>query len=173
MGYVPENLRGDREIVMKAVKQNGSELCYASRKLKADREIVKIAVEQNSRAFKEASEALKGDREIAMIAVKQHDEAFRHTSEELKRDKAFVLEAMANCEVTALNIYNLTSNKMQRKIRHIYRKETGKDFSTPFTTEANNDVREAIKQWLERPKTSIIQTIVNCISCGKNSKDRD
>ena len=61
---------------LKAVKQNGLFLHCARAELKGDREIVMEAVKQNGFALC-ASAALKGDREIGMEAVKQHGLALR------------------------------------------------------------------------------------------------
>ena len=41
--------------------------------LKGDREVVLEAVKQNGGALEDASEELKGDREVVMAAVKQRD----------------------------------------------------------------------------------------------------
>ena len=46
-GWIAEELKGDREIVMAAVASNGYALQYASEDLKSDHEIVKKAVSQN------------------------------------------------------------------------------------------------------------------------------
>ena len=54
-----EALKGDRETVMEAVKQNGRALEYASAELKGDREIVMEAVAQDPRALQYASYKLR------------------------------------------------------------------------------------------------------------------
>ena len=63
---------------MEAVKQDGRALQYASAELKGDREIVMAAVKQNWCALlvlEYASAELQGDREIVMVAVKQNGRA--------------------------------------------------------------------------------------------------
>ena len=57
--YASENLRNDRELVMKTVQQNGFALEYASEELRNDRKIVKTAVQQYGDALQFASEDLK------------------------------------------------------------------------------------------------------------------
>ena len=47
----PNELRGDGEVVMEAVKQNGDALQNSSEELKGDREVVMEAVERNRRAL--------------------------------------------------------------------------------------------------------------------------
>ena len=56
--------KGDREIVMEAVKQSGNALQYASAELKGDREFMMEAVKQVGHALSYASAELKKDREI-------------------------------------------------------------------------------------------------------------
>ena len=59
-----EELKGDRETVMEAVRQDGLALKYATEELKGDREIVLAAVSQDGRALRHATEELKGDVEM-------------------------------------------------------------------------------------------------------------
>ena len=57
---------GDREVVMKAVKQNGDALLHASVELKGDGEVVMEAVKQNGDALEHASVELHTDKEVVM-----------------------------------------------------------------------------------------------------------
>ena len=54
-------LRGDKKVVMEAVKQNGWTLQHASKKLRGDKEVVLEAVKQNGWTLQFASEELRGD----------------------------------------------------------------------------------------------------------------
>ena len=81
-------LKGDREIVMEAVKQSGWALQYASAELQGDRETLE-AVKQYGVALEYALAELKGDREIVMAAVKQNGFALRHASAELQGDEDY------------------------------------------------------------------------------------
>jgi len=65
-----KELKGDREVVLEAVKRDGCALQYASEELKGDREVVKEAVKQNEGALEHASEELKGDRDVMLEAVR-------------------------------------------------------------------------------------------------------
>jgi hypothetical protein len=47
--YATEELRGDREVVLAAVQQNGRALEYASTELQKDPEVMQAAVQQNCR----------------------------------------------------------------------------------------------------------------------------
>ena len=92
--YVPEELKGDREVVMEAVRQDGRALRFASEELKGDREVVMAAVRKSGSALRFASEELKGDREVVIEAVRKNGTALRFASEELKVDREFVMAAV-------------------------------------------------------------------------------
>ena len=93
--YASEELKGDPEIVMKAVSQAGFALQHATEELKGDPEIVMKAVSENGRALKFATEELKGDPEIVMKAVSENGHALEHASEELKGDPEIVMKAVS------------------------------------------------------------------------------
>ena len=57
-----------------------------------DREVVLAAVRQNGTALQFASEELRKDKEIALEAVKQDDSALKYISNELMSDEKFLLE---------------------------------------------------------------------------------
>ncbi len=67
--YASKTFKSDREIVLEAIKQDGSSLQFASEELQSDREIVLEAVIQNSLALEFASENLKADKEIISKAA--------------------------------------------------------------------------------------------------------
>jgi len=52
-------LRGDKDVALAAVKQNGLVLYYASDELRGDKEVVLAAMGQNRLALKFASDELK------------------------------------------------------------------------------------------------------------------
>jgi predicted RNA-binding protein (virulence factor B family) len=72
---------------LKAVKQNGDSLQYASEELKNDKEVVLEAVKQYGRSLLYASEELKNDKEFVLEVVKQNGDSLEYASEELKNDK--------------------------------------------------------------------------------------
>ena len=53
-----EGLKGDREVVLAAVKQNGYALEYAAEELKEDREVALVAVTQDGDALEYGAEGL-------------------------------------------------------------------------------------------------------------------
>ncbi len=63
LAYAPE-YRGDREIVLAAVRQDGLALKFANPELRADREIVLVAVRQTRYAVRHADRALQNDAQV-------------------------------------------------------------------------------------------------------------
>ena len=55
----PEELKGDREIVMAAVRQSGWALQYAAEEMKGDREVVMAAVAKSGYVLQFATEEMK------------------------------------------------------------------------------------------------------------------
>jgi hypothetical protein len=92
--YASEELLSDREIVLAAVKKNGSALQYACEDLRRDKKVVMEAVRQNGHALQYASKELRGDKEVVMEAVKFNGYALKYANEELKRDSKIVLAAV-------------------------------------------------------------------------------
>ena len=77
-----------REIVLKAVKQNGYAFEDADKSLKADREIVLAAVKQTGSMLEYAAESLKADREVVLTAMKNWwGDALQYAAPALQRDK--------------------------------------------------------------------------------------
>ena len=58
----------DRELVLEAVKRNGSALKYASDTLNADPEVMLEAVRNDGNALEYASEELQNDPELKKLA---------------------------------------------------------------------------------------------------------
>eukprot|EP00971_Amphidinium_carterae_P157304 3118493-Amphidinium_carterae.1 len=55
---------GDRNFVLRAIREDGRELQYATEELRGDRDVVMEAVRQNGRALEYAAEELRGDRDL-------------------------------------------------------------------------------------------------------------
>jgi CxxC motif-containing protein len=81
------NKYSSRDKVLKAVKDVGLNLEYASEELKADKKIVMAAVKQDGRSLEYASKELRADKKIVMAAVNQSPWAFEFASEKLQRNK--------------------------------------------------------------------------------------
>ena len=94
-----EELRGDREVVMTAVRRHGGFLQYATEELRGDREIVMAAVSKyDKNALRYATEELRGDRKIVMAAVSKHGNALEYATDELRADREIVMKAMSKYE---------------------------------------------------------------------------
>ena len=91
-------MKGDRQIVMSAVSQNGFALEHATEEMKGDREGVMTAVSKNGYALQYATEEMKGDREIVMTAVSEFGHALRQAPAELRGDADMIMTALANCK---------------------------------------------------------------------------
>lgn len=81
LGRAPEDLRGDREVVLAAVRQEGRALEFASEALRADREVVLEAVRQNGFALAHAAPALRGERVVVQAAARQNGDALQFAAE--------------------------------------------------------------------------------------------
>jgi len=92
--FANEEFKNDKDIVLAAIKQEGYALQFASEKLKNNKYIVLEAVKQNGYALEFASEKIKNDKDIVLVAVKQAGYALQFASEELKKNKYIVLEAV-------------------------------------------------------------------------------
>ena len=66
--YASDELKGDREVVLAAVQQDGYTLGFAPDQLKGDREVVLAAVQQNGNALYYASDELQEDEEMRRAA---------------------------------------------------------------------------------------------------------
>lgn len=92
--YAADNLKKDREVVLAAVKKNGSNIRFADDTLKKDREIVLTAL-KNSEVLFFVDASLKADREIVLEAIKGGcGEELESADDSLKKDADFVLSAV-------------------------------------------------------------------------------
>ena len=93
LAFVPEQYRGDREVVLAAIAQNCYALEHASEEIRADRDFMLAAVAQRGDALQHASEALKADHDFVLAAMAQNYYALEYASNALKADRAFALAA--------------------------------------------------------------------------------
>ena len=92
MEYVNEKLRNDSEIVLNAVRENGSNLEYASEELKDNVDVVLEAVITNKSALYYASNNLKKNYNFILKAIKHTKSAINYASNKLKTDKEFLIK---------------------------------------------------------------------------------
>ena len=104
-----ETLRRDREVVLEAVRCDGSSLQFASVDLKADREVVLQAIQHqqslwdaeggNDRlnVLQFASQDLQGDTELVLQAAVRNITALTLAAEKLLGNKEFMLRVARSC----------------------------------------------------------------------------
>lgn len=71
LAYASERLHADKDLMLKAVSQDGQILYYASKELRDDKDVVKAAVENKWLIVKYASKRLRGDIDIAKCVLNQ------------------------------------------------------------------------------------------------------
>lgn len=92
--FASDRLKGDKEIVLRAVTKDGSMLKYASTELRQDFDTVLAAVKSNGVALKYGSKALQNDKEVVRVAVENRGEALEFASKALRSDKEIVGSAI-------------------------------------------------------------------------------
>jgi hypothetical protein len=92
--YASKELQDDEDFVLEAVKQNGEALRFASEDLRSNKEVVLAAVREDGRALAFASEDLRANKEVVLEAVKHIGFALKFASEDLRANKDVVLEAV-------------------------------------------------------------------------------
>eukprot|EP00971_Amphidinium_carterae_P192168 3812887-Amphidinium_carterae.1 len=93
--YAAEELRGDRDFMMEAVRVEGCALQYAAEELQGDRDLVREAVRADGFTLKYATEEFRGDRDLVMEAVRQNGFALELAATELCTERDVVLQAVA------------------------------------------------------------------------------
>jgi len=150
--FASKYLRGDKDVVLAAVKQDGHALYYASKALRADKEVVLEAVKNEGIALRFASNALKNDKELVLISVKDWSHNMIYVGDELQRDKEVLLTA-----VKAMK-YNYSINDFLNLVRKDIKKlarETGiKDFASALQFLIAEDEKKIIESALEITTTT-------------------
>jgi hypothetical protein len=96
--FASPELKSDKEVVLASVKQNGSALEFASLELKSDKEVVLAAVTNKGMALEFASPELLANKEIVLVAVSQNCNVFKYLSDEFKRDPEIVLATLTHSQ---------------------------------------------------------------------------
>ena len=92
--YISQALKMDREIVLKAVKGNHTELKYVPAGLLDDRDIMQAAVEGNGMMLSFASERLRGDLALVIIALENSaGRAIQYAAPILLGDRTCIMTA--------------------------------------------------------------------------------
>ena len=93
LGDAPVSIKGDKEVVLAAVVQDGKALQFASPELRADKEVALAAVNQNAWALEWVPPELRGDREVVLAAVAVSGRCMQFASPELQADRQLALVA--------------------------------------------------------------------------------
>lgn len=90
LSEVSDNLKDDREVVLYAVRRDGTELQHASVRLQNDLQVVKEAMKSNLAAFKFASEAIKEDKQLISQVINLSGKNLAWLNENYRNDMKFV-----------------------------------------------------------------------------------
>lgn len=91
---LPADLRGDRQVVLAAVRASALAFELASDELKRDLDFAIAAMDENARSFEFLGEGLRGNRNVALAAVGRHGAALEFAAEPLKADFEVALLAV-------------------------------------------------------------------------------
>lgn len=93
--YLSYRLRNFKPLVLKAIKQNGEQLQYASNTLKDDEDVVRLACQSGGAYFfKQCSERLRNDKRTVECAVKHYGKAIIDANTRFRKDKGLFLTAL-------------------------------------------------------------------------------
>lgn len=96
LSYASPELKADRDVVLAAVRKDGSAIRLASPELKADKDVVLAALDSDGMALQYVSSELKGDKQVVMAAVRDNGQALYYASDEMRADKEVVMKAVQN-----------------------------------------------------------------------------
>lgn len=91
--FCSARLCNDKDVVYKAVEEDGANLEFASDRLKNSKKLVSMAIQKHGYPISDASEKLKADRSIGLLVANYYPRGIQYLSEELKNDKDLVLAA--------------------------------------------------------------------------------
>ncbi len=120
-----EALKGNQDIILEAVRQDGTALRFASDELKQDREIVLAAAGQDGTSIRFASDELRKDPEIALAAVTQDGFAIKYVQGELRNNLPLALAAVTQ------NYRASTELQRQRAVKEVIQNENNKPSTNP------------------------------------------
>eukprot|EP00435_Cladocopium_sp_Y103_P005476 s1628_g1.t2 len=81
-----DRLKGEKMVVLLAVKQDGNVLRFCTEQLRDDEVVAYAAVTQTWRALEFVSQRLKGDEDLVDLAFKQEGLALQHAAPELRAE---------------------------------------------------------------------------------------
>ena len=106
-------IRGIKEIVLEAVKNDGLALQYASLEIRGIKEIVLEAVKNKGLALQYASLEIRGIKEIVLEAVKNKGHALQYASEDLQNDEEVISQAY---NTSGRRVFKFLSNELRKSV---------------------------------------------------------
>ena len=92
--FVSEEIRSDKEFMLRIMERDSYAFEYASDKLKADKDMILAATDFDHFRLEFASDVLKDDKDIAFAAMKNNPFNYEHVSNRLKKDKKLAMAAV-------------------------------------------------------------------------------
>lgn len=86
LAYASDRLHADKDLMLKAVNQDGQLLYYASQELRDDKEVVMAAVKNKWLIVKYASKRLRGDKDIAKCVLTQNLNSKIYLTDDILKD---------------------------------------------------------------------------------------
>jgi hypothetical protein len=105
--HVQDDLKKDKEVVLEAAKENGYSLQYAEENFRQDREIVMYAARDGASNYIDSS--FKSDQEICLSLIKKSAGNIFWCDESLKKDKAFMIKAIEQNKFVTLQDVTMNS----------------------------------------------------------------
>lgn len=133
--YASETLRNDREVVIEAIKNNDWALEFASDELKKDFLICVMAClkKSNKNLMRFISPELKSNRNFILTLVLEDIAFFSYCDKSLKADKQFILEVIKrgkNRSCCSYNIYNYINKNLRNDKEIVFEGIKNSVFST-------------------------------------------
>lgn len=92
---VPEEIKSNKVLAMEFLGYNLEIFYYLPEALKGDKELVKVAI-KNPWNLQYMSNALKNDKEVVLSAVRNAGVSLQYASRKLRKDKEIIREAFKN-----------------------------------------------------------------------------
>jgi len=102
LNSLSDDLKNDKDVVLKAVKRCRWDFEYVDDELKNDKSFVMEIVKINGNLLEYVSKSLKDDKDVVMEAVKHSDYALCYASERLRDDEDVVRESLKHAQTALL-----------------------------------------------------------------------
>ena len=150
--FASDALKNDPTFILKAIQINPRSLQYASETLKNDPAFILKAIQYYSDALAYASEAVKNNPAFILKAIQYYSDALAYASEAVKNNPAFILKAIQ------INPYSLHyASPDLKNNRAFILKAIRKDFTTlGFASEALRRDKKIVLEALRRSSDALL-----------------